>query len=449
MAAAHRKDSPLTLACILITILLDMVGYGIIVPVLPELIKQLTGGGVAEAAVFGGWLVFVYASMQFIFSPFLGNLSDRFGRRPVLLGSLLGLTFDYSMMGFAPVVWYLFIGRFVSGVAGAAVATATAYMADITDPHKRTQRFGLIGAAFGLGFIIGPVIGGELGEYGPKVPFYAAACLAFANFLFGLFVLPESLDHQHRRPFSLRRANPFGALLSLRKYPVVLWLMLALFLFTTAAQAFPSVYNYFTIEVFNFSSSQIGRTLGLFGVVFALFQAFGVGPLVRRFTETPVVVVGMLAATVAFTGIAFIHHSQYVYLYIVIGAVSGLAAPAINGVLSRQVPDNAQGELQGAVNAANSLATIIGPLVATQVFAYFTYAEGSPGYFPGAPFIFAAILTAGAVVLFTGIALRFDLGHKPSIAVHPRVPEMSPPGQMHVPNPNKRREQDEDVQPPI
>jgi len=447
--ASDRKDSPLTLACILITILLDMVGYGIIVPVLPELIKDLTGGGVAEAAVFGGWLVFVYASMQFLFSPVLGNLSDRFGRRPVLLGSLLGLTFDYSMMGFAPMVWYLFIGRFVSGVAGAAVATATAYMADITHPAKRTQRFGLIGAAFGLGFIIGPVIGGELGEFGPKVPFYAAAVLAFANFLFGVFVLPESLDHKHRRPFSIRRANPFGALLSLRKFPVVLWLMLALFLFTTAAQAFPSVYNYFTIEVFHFTSSQIGRTLGLFGIVFALFQAFGVGPLVRRFTETPVVAVGMLAAVVAFTGIAFIKHEQWVYLYIVIGAISGLAAPAINGVLSRQVPDNAQGELQGAVNAANSLATIIGPLAATQIFAYFTYGEGSPGYFPGAPFIGAALLTVGAVVLFTFIALRFDLGHKPSVATHPRVPEMSPPGQIHVPNPNKRSGEDDDVQPPI
>ncbi len=442
--AAARKDSPLTLACILITILLDMVGYGIIVPVLPELIQDLTGGGVAEAAVFGGWLVFVYASMQFLFSPVLGNLSDRFGRRPILLGSLLGLTFDYAMMGFAPVVWYLFIGRFVSGVAGAAVATATAYMADITQPHKRTQRFGLIGAAFGLGFIIGPVIGGELGEFGPKVPFYAAAALAFANFLFGLFVLPESLGREHRRPFSIRRANPFGALLSLRKFPVVLWLMLALFMFTTAAQAFPSVYNFFTIEVFNFSSSQIGRTLGLFGIVFALFQAFGVGPLVKRFTETPVVITGMLAAVVAFAGIAFTgpDGETWVYVYIVVGALSGLAAPAINGVLSRQVPDNAQGELQGAVNAANSLATILGPLAATQIFAYFTSAEGSPGYFPGAPFLAASILVVGGVVLFTFIALRFDLGHKPSVAVHPKVPEMPPPGQMHIPNPEADADED-------
>ena len=435
--ATVRPNSTLTLVCILITILLDMVGYGIIVPVLPELLKELTGGSVAQAAVIGGWLVFVYASIQFIFSPVLGNLSDRFGRRPVLLASLLGLTFDYSMMGFAPFVWYLFIGRFVSGIAGAAVATATAYMADITPPHKRTQRFGLIGAAFGLGFIIGPVIGGELGAFGPRVPFYAAAVLAFANFLFGWFVLPESLSKNNRRSFDIRRANPFGALLSLRKFPVVLWLMLALFMFTTAAQAFPSVYNYFTIEVFNFSSSQIGRTLGLFGIVFALFQAFGVGPMVKRFTETPVVIVGMLAAAVAFTGIGFIHSQNWLYVYIIIGAASGLAAPAINGILSRQVPDNAQGELQGAVNAANSLATIIGPLAATQIFAYFTYPDGAPTNFPGAPFVAAAILIIGAVTLFSFISVRFDLGHKPSVAAHPKVPDMAPPGQMHVPRPGE------------
>ncbi|RYE10351.1 MAG: MFS transporter [Hyphomicrobiales bacterium] len=439
MAPATRKDSPLTLACILITILLDMVGYGIIVPVLPELLRDLTGGSVAEAAVIGGWLVFAYAATQFIFSPVLGNLSDRFGRRPVLLLSLLGLTFDYTMMALAPVVWYLFIGRFVSGVAGAAVATATAYMADITPPHKRTQRFGLIGAAFGLGFIIGPVIGGELGEFGPKVPFMAAAALAFANFLFGVFVLPESLSKHHRRPFSFKRANPFGALLSLKQYPVVLWLMLALFMLTMAAQAFPSVYNYFTIEVFNFSSSQIGRTLGLFGIVFAIFQAFAVGPLVKRFTETPVVAIGMLAAVVAFAGISFVgpDGENLIYVYIIVGAMSGLAAPAINGVLSRLVPDNAQGELQGAVNAANSLATVVGPLAATQIFAYFTHHATSVPYFPGAPFLGAAALVLCGVILFIVVALRFDLGHKPSVAAHPKVPEMSPPGQMHIPNPEK------------
>ena len=433
---AVKRNSLLTLICILITILLDMVGYGIIVPVLPELLKELTKGSVAQAAVIGGWLVFLYASIQFISSPVLGNLSDRFGRRPVLLLALLGLTFDYTVMGFAPVVWYLFIGRFVSGVAGASVATATAYMADITPPAKRTQRFGFIGAAFGLGFIIGPIIGGELGAFGARVPFYAAAGLAFANFLFGLFVLPESLDRHQRRPFDIRRANPFGAVLSLRKFPVVLWLLLALLCFTMAAQAFPAVYNYFTIEVFNFSSSQIGRSLGAFGITFALFQAGAVGPLVKRFGETAVVITGLAAAALAFAGIAFITTETWLYALIILGAVSGLAAPVINGVMSRQVPDNSQGELQGAVNATNSLATIIGPLMATQIFAYFTLSGGEGIYFPGAPFIMASGFVLAAIVLFTFVALRFDLEHKPSIATRPRAPEMSPPGQIHVPPPD-------------
>jgi DHA1 family tetracycline resistance protein-like MFS transporter len=282
------------------------------------------------------------------------------------------------------------------------------------------------------------VIGGELGAFGPRVPFAAAACLAFANFLFGLFVLPESLQYTNRRPFDWRRANPFGAFISLKKYPVVLWILLALFIFTLAAQAFPSVYNYFTLEVFNFSTAQIGRSLGAFGIGFAIFQAFAVGPLVKRFSEAPVVGMGMLAAAIAFTGIAFIKTETWLYLLIVVGAVSGLAAPAINGVLSRQVPDNAQGELQGAVNAANSLATIIGPLGATQIFAYYTADRTAANYFPGAPFLAAAALSVGAMILFSVIAYRNDLSHRPSVAAHPKVPEMAPPGQIYVPKPAKR-----------
>ncbi len=431
MQAATR--SRLTLACILVTILLDMIGVGIIVPVLPELLEDLTGGSMANAAVIGGYLVFTYAFMQFVFSPVLGNLSDRFGRRPILLGSLLGLTFDYLMMSIAPVVWYLFIGRVIAGCAGAAVATATAYMADITPPHKRTQRFGLIGAAFGLGFIIGPVIGGELGEFGPRVPFFAAAGLAFANFLFGLLVLPESLPKHSRRKFDIRRANPFGAVLALKQYPVVLWLLAVLFAFSLAAQALPTVFSYFTVEVFRFTSSNIGRALGAFGIGFAICQAFLVGPMVKRVGEPPVAILGLLAAIVAFAGVAFTDQVFYLYVFIMIGAISGLAAPAINGVLSRQVPDNAQGELQGAVNAANSLATIIGPLAATQIFSYFTHAADSPGYFPGAPFLAAAICVVGALVLFTVAAWRFELGHRPSVANRPHVPDMPPPGQIRVP----------------
>jgi DHA1 family tetracycline resistance protein-like MFS transporter len=410
-----------------------MIGVGIILPVLPELLEQLTGGGVSEAAAIGGYLVFCYAFMQFVFSPVLGNLSDRFGRRPVLLASLLGLTFDYLMMSIAPVVWYLFVGRIIAGIAGAAVATATAYMADITPPHKRTHRFGLIGAAFGLGFIIGPVIGGELGEFGPRVPFFVAAGLAFANFLFGLFVLPESLPKTNRRKFDIRRANPFGAVAALRKYPIVLWLLAVLFAFSLAAQALPSVFSYFTVEVFNFTSSNIGRSLGAFGIGFAICQAALVGPLVKRVGEPPVVFLGLTAAIAAFVGVAFTDQVVYLYVFIMIGAISGLAAPAINGVLSRQVPDNAQGELQGAVNAANSLATIIGPLAATQIFAYFTTAVDSPGYYPGAPFLAAAASVVLAMTLFGFAAFKYDLGKRPSIANRPVVPDMAPPGQIRVP----------------
>ena len=431
MQAATR--SRLTLTCILLTILLDMIGVGIIVPVLPELLEDLTGGSVANAAVIGGYLVFTYAFMQFVFSPVLGNLSDRYGRRPVLLCSRLGLTFDYLMMSIAPVVWYLFIGRVIAGIAGAAVATATAYMADITPPHKRTRRFGLIGAAFGLGFIIGPVVGGELGDIGPRVPFYAAAGLAFTNFLFGLLVLPESLPKPMRRKFDIRRANPFGAVMALRQYPVVLWLLAVLFAFSLAAQALPTVFSYFTVEVFRFSSSNIGRALGAFGIGFAICQAFIVGPLVKRVGEPPVAIFGLMAAIAAFVGVAFTTEVFFLYVYIMIGAMSGLAAPAINGVLSRQVPDNTQGELQGAVNAANSLATIIGPLAATQIFSYFTGDPAAPGYFPGAPFLAASAAVAVALIVFAVAAWRYELGHRPSIANNPHVPDMAPPGQVRAP----------------
>ncbi len=432
MAAA--KNARLTLVCILVTILLDMIGLGIIVPVLPELIEQLAGTGLAQSAVVGGYLVFVYALMQFLFSPVLGNLSDHFGRRPVLLLSLIGLTLDYSIMGFAPVLGFIFFGRILSGISGAAVATATAYITDISTPDKRAQRFGLIGAAFGLGFIIGPVIGGELGQLGPRVPFYAAAGLAFANFLFGLFVLPESLPQDRRRAFDMRRANPFGALTSLRRYPSVLWLLFGLFLLSLASQAFPSVWNFFTIEVVNFSSAQIGRSLGAFGIGFAISQAVLIGPLVKRFGEWTTVLLGLMAASVAFFGTAFIHTQFGLYGFLMVGSLSGIAAPGINSLLSRQVPDNQQGELQGAVNATNSLAAIIGPLVATQLFSYFTGPEkGEPGYFPGAPFIGAGILVVLSGLVFIYVAGRYDLMHRPSVAVHPHPPDMAPPGQQAIP----------------
>ncbi|HHG89524.1 MAG TPA: MFS transporter [Devosia sp.] len=427
------RNSSLTLSFILVTILLDMIGLGIILPVLPQLILELTGDSVAKSAVMGGYLVFVYALLQFIFSPVLGNLSDRFGRRPILLLSLLGLTADYLLMGFAPTLGWLFVGRALAGISGAAVATATAYIADITPPEKRSQRFGLIGAAFGLGFIIGPVVGGELGEFSPRAPFYAAAALAFANFLFGFFILPESLNIRKRRRFDIKRANPLGAILAFRPFPVILWLLGTLFLFSLASQTYPSVWNFFTIERFDWSSSQIGRSLAVFGLLFALVQGVLIGPVVRRFGESSTVILGMLAASIAFFGTSFIHTPVGLYFYLVIGAFSGLAAPAINGLLSRQIPDNAQGELQGAVNATNSLTAIIGPLAATQLFSYFTTSPQAPGYFPGVSFFAAGILVIVAFLVFVYAVRRFHLRRLEEPESRTRIPDIAKPGEIAVP----------------
>jgi DHA1 family tetracycline resistance protein-like MFS transporter len=427
---AVNPQSKLTLICVLITILLDMLGYGIILPVLPELIGQLTGGSVAQAAVIGGYLVFAYSLMQFLFGPALGNLSDRFGRRPIILIALAGLTIDYTIMGFANSLVLLFIGHTIAGISGASVATATAYIADITPKEKRAQRFGLIGAAVGLGFIIGPVVGGLLGELGPRWPFYAAAALAGANLLFGFFVLPESLPRSRRRPFNIRRANPFGALLSLSRNPVVLWLLGVLGLFLLASQAFPSVWNFFTIEVLSFSSAQIGIALGTFGVGFALSQALLTGPVTKAIGEWATVLLAMAAATVAFLGTSLIHSELPLYGFLVFGSLAGLAGPSINSLMSRNVPDDAQGELQGAINATNSLAAILGPLLATQLFSYFTHADkDQPGYFPGAPFLGAGILVIIAAALFIYTVRRFDLMHRPRVSHKEHVHETAQPGQ--------------------
>ncbi len=427
-------QSTLTLVCVLVTILLDMLGYGIILPVLPELIGQMTGGSVAQAAVIGGYLVFAYSLMQFLFGPALGNLSDRFGRRPIILIALAGLTIDYTIMGLANSIVLLFIGHTIAGISGASVATATAYIADITPREKRAHRFGLIGAAIGLGFIIGPVVGGLLGEIGPRWPFYAAAALAGANLMFGFFVLPESLALDKRRPFNIRRANPFGVLWSLSRNPVVLWLLAVLGLFVLASQSFPSVWNFFTIEVLSFSSSQIGIALGAFGVGFAMSQALLIGPVTKRVGEWATVLLGMLAAAIAFTGTAFIHSELPLYGFLVFGSLAGLAGPAINSLMSRQVPDDAQGELQGAINATNSLAAILGPLLATQLFSYFTRAEHDHvDYFPGAPFLGAGILVVVAAALFIYTARRFDLMHRPSVARKPHIHETAQPGQQVTP----------------
>ncbi|AVX04152.1 tetracycline resistance protein, class [Maritalea myrionectae] len=403
------KNSKLALAFILITVLIDIIGLGIIIPVLPHLIEDLTGGTVAEAAVYGGFLLFVYALMQFVFSPILGNLSDRFGRRPVLLFSLLGLTLDYILMGFAPTIAWLFVGRVLSGIMGAAVSTATAYIADISTREKRAQNFGLIGAAFGAGFIIGPVIGGQLGEFGPRVPFFAAAVLAFVNLVYGYFVLPESLTMRKRRRFEIKRANPLGTLMSLRKYPYVLSFIAVLFFFSLAAQTYPSIWNFFTIERFEWSPSQVGYSLGAFGVMFAIVQAAVIRPSMRYLGEVKTVLVGMSFAVFAFFGMAFIDTPMGLYFFLAMGAMGGLVVPGLTGLMANRVDDNAQGELQGGINAINSITSIIGPLAATQLFSYFTTSPKAFTYFPGVPFFAAGIAVTFGAIWFTYTAIKAGL----------------------------------------
>lgn len=421
-------QSRLTLVFILITVFLDIVGLGIILPVLPGLILELTAGAsVTDAAVVGGYLVFVYATMQFLFSPILGNLSDRWGRRPILLLSLVGLSLDYLIMAWAPTLIWLFVGRVLSGICGAAMGTATAYVADITPREKRSQRFGLIGAAFGLGFIVGPVIGGELGEFGPRAPFYLAATLAAANVVFGFFVLPESLSKFRRRRFDWRRANPFGAILAFRHAPVIFVLLGALFLFSLAGQTYPNVWNFFTIEQFDWSPSQVGRSLGVFGILFAISQALLVGFATRYLGVTATVIIGLSLAVIAFVGVSLIHTELGLWTFLVVGAFSGVAAPALTGLLANNARNNQQGELQGAVNAVNSLTAIIAPVVATQMFSFFTTNPLRPITFPGAPFFAAGMLVVGAIGLFVFAAIRFDLSHKPydEARKKPRYPQPS------------------------
>lgn len=424
-----NPQSRLTLVFILITVFLDIVGLGIILPVLPGLILELTGETVTNAAVIGGYLVFVYASMQFLFSPILGNLSDRWGRRPILLLSLVGLSLDYLLMAWAPTLIWLFVGRVLSGICGAAMGTATAYVADITPKHKRSQRFGLIGAAFGLGLIVGPVIGGELGEFGPRAPFYLAAVLAAANVVFGFFVLPESLSKFRRRRFDFRRANPFGAILAFKHMPVVLVLLGALFLFSLAAQTYPNVWNFFTIEQFDWTPSQIGRSLGVFGILFALTQAVLVGPAIKYLGVTATILIGLSLAVIAFVGVSMIHTELGLWTFLVIGSFSAIAAPALTGLLANSARANQQGELQGAVNAANSLTAIIAPVAATQLFSFFT-SPAAPVLFPGAPFFAAGLLVLGSAMLFVYAAMRFHLSMRPADTTRkPVVPPPPPSGQ--------------------
>jgi len=386
------------LGFIFITVLIDIIGLGVIIPVLPKLISQLTGGGISDAAIIGGWLTFAYAIMQFFFSPILGGLSDRFGRRPVLLIALLGLGIDYIFMAFAPTIAWLFIGRIIAGISGASISTATAYIADISTPEKRAQNFGLIGAAFGLGFIIGPVIGGIFSQYGTHVPFLIAAGLSLLNVIYGYFVLPESLLAENKRAFDWKRANPFGSLKHLKKYPVVSGLVVSYFLINIGSHAVQSNWTYYTMLKFNWDEKMVGYSLGFVGIVVSIVQ----GGLIRKINpalgNAKSVYLGFSLFTIGMVLYAFATETWMMFAIIVPYAFGGIGTPALQGIISSEVPANAQGELQGALTSVLSLTSIIGPLLMNNLFAYFTSSK-SVVYFPGAPFIMAAILIGISLLL--------------------------------------------------
>ncbi|SIN83352.1 MFS transporter, DHA1 family, tetracycline resistance protein [Parasphingorhabdus marina DSM 22363] len=387
---------------VFLVVLIDMIGFGIIMPVLPTLITEITGDSLAEAAIDAGWLAFAYAAMQFVFGPIIGNLSDRFGRRPVLLGALGGYAIAYSLMGFAPSLLWLFIARIVAGIMGASFSTAYAYIADVTPSEKRSQNFGLIGAAFGLGFIFGPAIGGILGEYGTRIPFFAAAALAAVNLVFGFFMLRESLPKSKRRKFSLARSNAVVALRGLGgQNPVVLWYAAALTIWMIAHVVYPVVFAFYAIENFGWSGFTVGLALAFVGVGAAVVQGVLIRVLIPRIGERNAVIIGALGmalSTVVYV-IAGPGDGWMLAIAIPIGALQGLYQPSINGLMSKAVSDDTQGELQGAVASLQSIASVIGPPIFTAVFAAFTI-PGALAYLPGAPFGLAGIISLVALMVF-------------------------------------------------
>ena len=377
---------------IFITLLIDVTGLGLIIPVMPKLIEDLLQtSDISKASQYGGWLTFAYAFVQFLFAPVLGNLSDKYGRRPVLLLSLLGFGIDYLFLSFAPSIGWLFIGRIIAGITGASFTTASAYIADISTPENRAQNFGMIGAAFGLGFILGPMIGGLLGELGARVPFFVAAGLALLNCAYGYFVLPESLSKENRRNFEWRRANPVGSLLQLKKYPAVAGLIISMILIYIAGHAVQSNWSFFNIERFGWSPKMIGISLGIVGLLVGGVQGGLVRVINPRIGNEKSVYVGLGLYALGLLLFAFATEGWMMFVFLIPYCLGGIAGPALQSIISGHVPPNEQGELQGALTSLMSATSIIGPPLMTNLFAYFTHKE-APVYFPGAAFFLGAVL---------------------------------------------------------
>lgn len=384
---------------ILISVVLDSMGIGLILPVMPDLIQEVEGAGLGTAAVWGGILATIFAAMQFLFGPTIGSISDRYGRRPVLIISLVIMALDYVLMALAHTIWLLIIARIVGGITAATQSTSAAYMADISKPEEKAANFGLIGAAFGVGFILGPLIGGILAEYGTRAPFWAAAFLAAANAVFGYYVLPETVTDSIRRPFSWKRANPLGAFRNIGALPGLKRLMLITFVYTIAFFVYPGVWAYYGAERFGWGPGMIGVSLAVFGIGIAIVQGLLIGPIIRRIGERKAVILGLAIDVGAFIALGFVTNGWIALAMTPLTALGSIAGPALQGIMSRTAADNQQGELQGTVSSINAVATIIAPLMVTQTFWYFTQ-ESAPVYLPGAPFLLSAVLTIGCIIVF-------------------------------------------------
>lgn len=386
-----KNKNQAALGFIFITMLIDVIGWGIIIPVIPGLIEELIQGDISEAAKVGGWITFAYAITQFIFAPLIGNLSDQFGRRPIILISLLGFTLDYILLALAPSITWLFIGRIIAGITGASITTASAYIADISTIENRAKNFGMIGAAFGLGFIIGPVIGGLLGQYGARVPFYATAALCFLNFLYGYFILPESLPKEKRSVLNLKKANPIGSFLHLKKYPKLIGLASSMFLLYVASHAIQSNWSFFTMYKFNWDEKMVGISLGVIGLFVALVQ----GVLIRWVNpwlgNEKSIYAGFFLYSLGMLLFTFANQSWMMFIFLIPYCLGGIAGPALQAVISIQVPETEQGKIQGTLTSLMSASAIVGPPLMTGIFYYFTK-EQTPFEFAGAPFLLASIL---------------------------------------------------------
>jgi DHA1 family tetracycline resistance protein-like MFS transporter len=390
-----RKAS---LGFIFATILIDCTGFGIIIPIIPKLIEELSGGNIAHASIVGGWLLFLYAIMQFVFSPILGGLSDRYGRRPVLLISLLGLGLDYFLLAAAPNIGWLVVGRLIAGIGGASFTTAGAYIADVSPPEKRAQNFGLIGAAFGVGFIIGPLLGGLFSIYGLRAPFVAAGVLSLLNFIYGLFFVPESLKKENRRTFDWRRANPLGTFINLKRYPEIIGLIIGLLILFIAGKTIETIWGYYNILKFNWSPSEIAYSLAFVGVLVSIVQGGLIRWFIPKFGQTKSIFYGIFFYAIGLICFAFATESWMMYLFLIPYCLGGLCGPAIQGLIANQIPDNEQGEIQGVFTALMSISAVISPLLMTNLFYHFSK-PGARVHFPGAAFALSSVLCCVAAII--------------------------------------------------